>query len=52
MKLQGSCHCEAVRFHVDSPTPYPYMACYCSICRKTAGRGGYAINLGGDSSSL
>jgi hypothetical protein len=21
--------------------------CYCSICRKTAGGGGYAINLGG-----
>jgi hypothetical protein len=52
MKLQGSCHCEAVRFRVDSPTPYPYMVCYCSICRKTAGGGGYAINLGGDSSSL
>lgn len=22
------------------------MRCYCSICRKTAGSGGYAINLG------
>jgi len=22
------------------------MRCYCSICRKTAGGGGYAINLG------
>jgi hypothetical protein len=22
------------------------MHCYCSICRKTAGGGGYAINLG------
>jgi hypothetical protein len=52
MELHGSCHCEAVRFRVNSATPYPYMACYCSICRKTAGGGGYAINLGGDSSSL
>jgi hypothetical protein len=52
MELQGSCHCGAVRFHVDSSTPYPYRACYCSICRKTAGGGGYAINLGADSSSL
>ena len=52
MKLRGSCHCRAIRFSLDSPTPYPYQACYCSICRKTAGGGGYAINLGGDSSSL
>ena len=52
MELQGSCHCGAVHFRVASATPYPYMACYCSICRKTAGGGGYAINLGGDSSSL
>lgn len=28
------------------------MRCYCSICRKTAGGGGYAINLGGDAASL
>ncbi len=52
MKLRGSCHCRAIRFSLDSPTPYPYQACYCSICRKTAGGGSYAINLGGDSSSL
>src|ERR671916_3289559 len=52
VELGGSCQCGAVRFSVDSTTPYPYMACYCSICRKTAGGGGYAINLGGGSSSL
>ena len=52
MELKGSCHCGAVRFNVDYPTPYPYQACYCSICRKTAGGGGYAINLGADSTSL
>jgi hypothetical protein len=52
MKLEGSCHCGAVRFSLESATPQPYMRCYCSICRKTAGGGGYAINLGGDAESL
>ena len=52
MLLEGSCHCGAVRFKVESETPYPYQACYCSICRKTAGGGGYAINLGGDTNTL
>ncbi|MBW6392102.1 GFA family protein [Billgrantia antri] len=47
MHLQGSCHCGAVTFELESPHPYPYQRCYCSICRKTAGGGGYAINLGG-----
>jgi len=28
------------------------MRCYCSICRKTAGGGGYSINLGGAAASL
>ncbi len=28
------------------------MHCYCSICRKTAGGGGYAINLAGDRRTL
>lgn len=52
MLLEGSCHCGAVRFKVTSHTPYPYMWCYCSICRKTAGGGGYAINIMGDAESL
>lgn len=52
MKLEASCHCGAVRYSVDSPAPYPYMRCYCSICRKTAGAGGYAINLMGWSATL
>ncbi len=46
MKLEGSCHCGDVRFSVESDHPYPFNLCYCSICRKTAGGGGYAINLG------
>src|SRR3546814_17572823 len=28
------------------------MRCYCSICRKTAGGGGYAINLSGEAATL
>jgi hypothetical protein len=50
--LEGSCHCGRVRFRLESAAPYPYQRCYCSICRKTAGGGGYAINLGGDATSL
>ena len=52
MMLEGSCHCGAVRFSLRSETPRPYMHCYCSICRKTAGGGGYAINLGGEAKTL
>lgn len=52
MLLEGSCHCQAVRFSVESHQPCPFMRCYCSICRKTAGGGGYAINLGADYRTL
>lgn len=52
MRLEGSCHCSSVRFTVRSAHPYPYNSCYCSICRKTAGGGGYAINLGADYGTL
>ncbi len=52
MKLEGSCHCGAVRFTVESDTPYPFMHCYCSICRKTAGAGGSAVNLGAAAETL
>lgn len=45
MQLNGSCYCGSVKFSAYSHTPYPYMRCYCSICRKTAGGGGYAINI-------
>ena len=45
MTLKGSCRCGAVAFSCDSHTPQPYQRCYCTICRKTAGGGGYAINL-------
>lgn len=52
MLLEGSCHCGAVRFRVNAPSPYPFCLCYCSICRKTAGGGGYAINLGAEFDTL
>jgi hypothetical protein len=52
MLLEGSCHCGAVTFSVRSPHPYPFNLCYCSICRKTAGGGGFAINLSGDYETL
>jgi len=52
MRLKGSCHCGAVRFSLESETPYPYLHCYCSICRKTAGGGGYAINIMGNADTF
>jgi len=52
MKLKGSCHCGSVNFSVRCPHPYPFNLCYCSICRKTAGGGGFAINLGVEYDSL
>ena len=52
MLLKGSCHCRAVRFSVQAQSPVPFMRCYCSICRKTAGSGGFAINLGADFGTL
>lgn len=52
MLLKGSCHCQAVTFSLESDQPYPYNLCFCSICRKTQGGGGFAINLGGDSNTL
>lgn len=52
MKLMGSCCCGAVSFSLEAPAAVPYMRCYCSICRKSAGGGGYAINLGGIADTL
>lgn len=52
MQLEGSCHCGSVKFTVESAHPYPFNLCYCSICRKTAGGAGYAINLGADFETL
>ena len=46
MQIEGSCHCGNVRFRCQASAPAPFMHCYCSICRKTAGGSGSAINVG------
>jgi hypothetical protein len=51
MRLEGSCQCGKVTFHVESETPYPFMNCYCSICRKLAG-GAYGTNIMGKRATL
>ncbi|SEQ81875.1 Uncharacterized conserved protein [Faunimonas pinastri] len=50
--LKGSCRCGAVSYQLQSHSPYPYQLCYCSICRKTAGGGGFAINIMGNAKTL
>jgi hypothetical protein len=52
MLLEGSCHCQAVTFSVNAQHPYPYNICYCQVCRKTSGSGGFAINLGASTETL
>ena len=52
MQLEGSCHCGAVRFTLESPHPYPFNLCYCGTCRKTAGAGGFVINLSGRAETM
>jgi hypothetical protein len=52
MLIEGSCRCGAVKFSLQSHTPYPYQLCYCTICRKTAGGGGFAINIMGTADIL
>lgn len=52
MRLKGSCHCQAVKFSLKSKNVYPYQLCYCSICRKTQGGGGFSINISGEASTL
>jgi hypothetical protein len=52
MRLEGSCHCGAVRFSCEAYASVPYQYCYCSICRKTAGGSGSAINLGARADTL
>ncbi len=50
--LKGSCRCGAVHFEMKSHTPVPYQLCYCSICRKQQGGGGFAINLAADTKGM
>ncbi len=52
MEIEGSCYCGRVRFTAVSHTPYPYMRCYSTMCRKTSGGGGYGINIMAQSDSF
>ncbi len=52
MLLKGSCHCGSVKFSVESHHYYPFNLCYCSICRKTSGSGGFGINIGAEFESM
>lgn len=52
MLLKRSCHCGAVSLSLHRDMPCPYQRCYCSICRKTQGGGGCAVNIGGDFRTL
>ena len=35
MKLEGGCHCGAVRFAIEVLPPLEVLDCNCSICSKT-----------------
>ncbi|AQA18825.1 aldehyde-activating protein [Halioglobus japonicus] len=35
MIYQGSCHCQAVRFQVETPAAVEIERCNCSVCRKS-----------------
>ena len=48
MRLEGSCHCGAVRFELESRTVHPYRYCYCKRCIKTNGGIGGAVHISGD----
>jgi len=52
MLLKGSCQCRGVSFSVRSAHPVPYQRCYCGICRKQQGGGGYAINLSAEARTM
>jgi hypothetical protein len=41
-----------VKFSFVSRCPVPFQHCYCSICRKANGGGGYAINIMGEAPTL
>ena len=35
MKIEGGCHCKAVRFEAEVPERVEVLDCNCSICAKT-----------------
>ena len=38
MRIEGGCHCGAVRFEADVPERVEVLDCNCSICAKTGFR--------------
>lgn len=38
MKIEGGCHCGAVRFEAEVPQPVEVLDCNCSICVRTGFR--------------
>ena len=52
LKLEGSCHCQAIKFSLMSSTPCPYTVCFCGFCRKLTGGSGGATFLTGDASTF
>ena len=38
MKIEGGCHCRAVRFEADVPEAVEVLDCNCSICSMTGFR--------------
>ena len=38
MKIEGGCHCGAVRFEAEVPLEVEILDCNCSICAKTGFR--------------
>ena len=38
MKIEGGCHCKAVRFEAEVPRAVEVLDCNCSICAKTGFR--------------
>ncbi|WVO12514.1 hypothetical protein L204_100114 [Cryptococcus depauperatus] len=49
--LEGTCHCKAVKYTVESNTPVPFQICQCSICRKVGGYMG-SVNIMGTFKTL
>ncbi|OWZ41110.1 hypothetical protein C343_05067 [Cryptococcus neoformans C23] len=49
--LEGTCHCKAVKYTVQSNTPVPFQLCQCSICCKVGGYMG-SVNMMGNTKTL
>ena len=54
MKVQGGCHCKAVRFEAEIPDHVELLQCNCSICAPTGflhcivAHEGFVLLSGGD----